>query len=164
MPSVLAVLRLMTSSNLVGCCTGKSAGLAPLRIFPAYSVHHTRDDGARAVGAMMMMTSASASGGDGGVAGSLSEVQRATGSSTAIAEFCTGAVLDGAPTNAWDVAFLVIDPARSAVADFSPPYMQSNYTYLVPSASSISKVADADRPGIRIGVPRGDAVDLVPGI
>ncbi len=36
---------------------------------------------------MMMMTSASASGGDGGVAGSLSEVQRATGSSTAIAKF-----------------------------------------------------------------------------
>jgi polar amino acid transport system substrate-binding protein len=72
-----------------------------------------------------------------------------------------GAVLDGAPINAWDVAFLVIDPARSAVADFSPPYMQSEFTYLVPSSSSISKVADADQPGIRIGVPRGDAVDLV---
>jgi hypothetical protein len=38
---------------------------------------------------MMMMTSASASGGDGGVAGSLSEVQRPTGSSTAIAKFCS---------------------------------------------------------------------------
>jgi hypothetical protein len=32
--SALAVLRLMTSSNLVGCWTGRSAGLAPLRIFP----------------------------------------------------------------------------------------------------------------------------------
>src|SRR6185436_15469377 len=31
-PSALAVLRLMTSSNLVGCSTGRSAGLAPLRI------------------------------------------------------------------------------------------------------------------------------------
>ena len=30
-PSPLAVLRLMTSSNVVGCSTGKSAGLAPLR-------------------------------------------------------------------------------------------------------------------------------------
>jgi hypothetical protein len=38
---------------------------------------------------MMMMTSASASGGDGGVAGPLSEVQRPTGSSTAIAKFCS---------------------------------------------------------------------------
>jgi hypothetical protein len=31
-PSAFAVLRLMTSSNLVGCSTGKSPGLAPLRI------------------------------------------------------------------------------------------------------------------------------------
>src|SRR5215475_10572678 len=31
-PSVLAVLRLMTNSNLVGCSTGKSAGLAPFSI------------------------------------------------------------------------------------------------------------------------------------
>ena len=31
-PSALAVLRLMTSSNVVGRCTGRSAGLAPLRI------------------------------------------------------------------------------------------------------------------------------------
>src|SRR5271169_5332718 len=31
-PSDLAVLRLTTSSNVVGCWTGRSAGLAPLRI------------------------------------------------------------------------------------------------------------------------------------
>ena len=31
-PSALAVLRLMTSSNRVGCSTGKSDGRAPLRI------------------------------------------------------------------------------------------------------------------------------------
>src|SRR5215211_6060481 len=34
-PSALAVLRLMTSSNLVACCTGISAGFSPLRILPA---------------------------------------------------------------------------------------------------------------------------------
>ena len=72
-----------------------------------------------------------------------------------------GAVLDGVSTNAWDVAFLVIDPARAGAADVSAPYMQSDFTYLVPAASSLSNVADVDRPGIRIGVPRGDAVDLV---
>jgi len=32
MPSFLAVLTSMVSSNVVGCCIGKSAGLAPLRI------------------------------------------------------------------------------------------------------------------------------------
>src|SRR6266516_2650328 len=31
-PSALAVLRLITNSNLVGCSTGRSAGLAPLKI------------------------------------------------------------------------------------------------------------------------------------
>src|SRR5262245_16438557 len=31
-PIALAVFRLMTSSNLVGCSIGRSAGLAPLRI------------------------------------------------------------------------------------------------------------------------------------
>jgi hypothetical protein len=34
-PSALAVFKLTTSSNFVGCWTGRSAGLAPLRIFPA---------------------------------------------------------------------------------------------------------------------------------
>src|SRR6516162_2062770 len=35
-PSALAVLRLIASSNLVGCITGKSATLAPLRIRSTY--------------------------------------------------------------------------------------------------------------------------------
>jgi hypothetical protein len=34
-PSALAVFRLTTSSKVVGCSTGRSAGLVPLRIFPA---------------------------------------------------------------------------------------------------------------------------------
>ena len=34
-PSALAALRLITSSNLVGCSTGRSAGLAPFRILAA---------------------------------------------------------------------------------------------------------------------------------
>lgn len=71
-----------------------------------------------------------------------------------------GAVFDGAQTGAWDVTFLVVDPYRTAEAEVSPPYMQSDFTYLVPADSSIRDVADADRPGISIGVPRGDAVDL----
>ena len=36
-PSALAVLRLITSSNLVDCRTGRSAGLAPLRIRAVYA-------------------------------------------------------------------------------------------------------------------------------
>jgi len=71
-----------------------------------------------------------------------------------------GAVLDGAKTNAWDVTFLVVDADRVAEADFSPPYMQSDFTYLVRAGSPIRTVADADQPGIRIAVPRGDASGL----
>jgi hypothetical protein len=32
-PRALAVLRLITSSNFVACCTGRSAGLAPFKIW-----------------------------------------------------------------------------------------------------------------------------------
>jgi hypothetical protein len=35
-PSAFAAFRLITSSNLVSCCTGNSAGLAPLRILSTY--------------------------------------------------------------------------------------------------------------------------------
>ena len=36
-PSALAVIRLMTRSNLVGCSTGKSAGFAPRKTLSTYS-------------------------------------------------------------------------------------------------------------------------------
>ena len=71
-----------------------------------------------------------------------------------------GAVMEGLEAGAWDVAFLAIDPARAAVADFSPPYMEYDLTYLVPAGSLIRTVADADQPGVRITTPRGDASDL----
>src|SRR5262245_693533 len=35
-PSALAVLRLMTSSNFVGACTGRSAGFSPLNMRSTY--------------------------------------------------------------------------------------------------------------------------------
>src|SRR5215470_9722859 len=72
-----------------------------------------------------------------------------------------GAVLEGAKTGAWDVAFLVVDPERAKDADFAPPHMQSDFTYLVPGGSPLQKIADADRPGVRIAVPKGDASDLL---
>ncbi len=71
-----------------------------------------------------------------------------------------GAVFEGVRNSAWDVTFLVVDPERTAEADASPIYMQSEFTYLVPAGSPIRRVADADRPGMRIAVRRGDAVDL----
>ena len=71
-----------------------------------------------------------------------------------------GAILQGVQNNEWDVTFLVADPARLADADFSPPYMQTEYTYLVPAGSSKQSVADMDQLGVHIAVPRGDGSDL----
>ncbi len=36
-PNALAVLRLITNSNLIDCMTGRSAGFSPLRIRPVYT-------------------------------------------------------------------------------------------------------------------------------
>jgi polar amino acid transport system substrate-binding protein len=72
----------------------------------------------------------------------------------------SGAVLEGVRTNAWDVAFLQIDPDRATEADYSFPFSQTDFTYLVRPGSSIRTVADADQPGVRIAVPRGEASEL----
>jgi len=71
-----------------------------------------------------------------------------------------GMVLDGVQADEWDVTFLVADPTRATVVDFSPAYLQSDFTYIVQEGSSIRTVEDADQPGVRIAVPRGDTSDL----
>src|SRR5262245_32204583 len=58
-----------------------------------------------------------------------------------------------------DVGFMGPDPSRAGV-DFSPPILQLDYTLLVPAGSSIQRIADADRPGIRIAVVRDHASTL----
>ncbi len=68
-----------------------------------------------------------------------------------------GAVIEGARNNGWDVAFLIVDPERAAEADFTPSYMETDFTYLVPPGSRIRSLADIDQPGIRISNPAGDA-------
>lgn len=71
------------------------------------------------------------------------------------------AVLNGVNANAWDVGFLASDPSRAAVVDFSPPYLQIDATYLVPAVSSISSVAEIDKPGVRIVVTAKSVEEIV---
>jgi polar amino acid transport system substrate-binding protein len=68
--------------------------------------------------------------------------------------------LEGLNTGAWDVAFLGVDPTRLAQVDFSPPYLQVDYTYLVPADSPVRQIGDADQPGIRIAVTRNSVGDV----
>jgi polar amino acid transport system substrate-binding protein len=59
-----------------------------------------------------------------------------------------------------DVAYMGIDPARAAEVGFSLPFMQQDFTYLVPAESSIRSVTDADQRGIRIAVVRDHVATL----
>jgi polar amino acid transport system substrate-binding protein len=59
------------------------------------------------------------------------------------------AMLTCLTTGACDVGFMGPDPSRTGV-DFSPPILQLDYTFLVPAGSSIQRIADADRAGVRI--------------
>ncbi len=63
-----------------------------------------------------------------------------------------GALLDGGKSGAWDVAFVGFSPARAKEWDFTALHMELEFGYLVPGGSSISTMADVDRPGIRVAV------------
>jgi len=71
-----------------------------------------------------------------------------------------GALVDGAKAGAWDVAFAAIDPARADTLEFTAPYMEVGNTLLVSLSSGIRALADADRPGVRVGVGVKNAADL----
>ncbi|WP_237477548.1 transporter substrate-binding domain-containing protein [Lichenibacterium dinghuense] len=59
---------------------------------------------------------------------------------------CTDAVASGTV----DVAFMPVDPARSARVAFGPGYYTIESTYLVSEASKIATLAEVDRPGVRV--------------
>jgi polar amino acid transport system substrate-binding protein len=59
-----------------------------------------------------------------------------------------------------DVGIMGVTPGRAAEVGLSPPFLQFDYTFLVPAGSSILNLADADRPGIRIAVVRNHASTL----
>lgn len=60
-----------------------------------------------------------------------------------------------------DVGFLGYDQTRAAdVEGFTPPFIEFDFTYLVPSGSSIRSTADADRVGVRVAVVHAHASTL----
>src|SRR5215471_1702779 len=60
-------------------------------------------------------------------------------------------------TGACDLLFLPLDARAAEIGDFSNPIFQFDYTLMVPAGSSIAKVADVDRPGVRIAAARNHA-------
>src|SRR5271163_3907554 len=51
-----------------------------------------------------------------------------------------GKVFDALQAGAWDIAFLAIDPVRSAGIDFSAPYVVIEGAYAVPADSPLHSV------------------------
>ncbi|HEV2678216.1 MAG TPA: ABC transporter substrate-binding protein [Aliidongia sp.] len=71
-----------------------------------------------------------------------------------------GQVFEALKADAWDVAFLAVDPVRAAGIDFTAPYVLIEGTYLVPMGSPFHQVDQVDRQGTRIGVAKDSAYDL----
>jgi polar amino acid transport system substrate-binding protein len=62
-----------------------------------------------------------------------------------------------------DFGFMLIDPARAEEVDFSPAFVRSDFTYLLPAGSPIHGAAEVDHPGIRVAAVHGHASTLAWG-
>lgn len=71
-----------------------------------------------------------------------------------------GKVFDGLADNAWDLAFMAVDPIRAEKINFTDPYVLIEGTYLVTQSSPYRSVEELDQPGLRIAVGKGAAYDL----
>jgi len=96
--------------------------------------------------------------------GPAAEIARELGQRAGVPVTITGVrgadgVLESIKSGAADIGFLAYDAARAAQVDFSQTYALAQNTYLVAENSAIRSVADADRPGVRIGVGARDAGD-----
>jgi polar amino acid transport system substrate-binding protein len=71
-----------------------------------------------------------------------------------------GKVFEAIQSNAWDIAFLALDPLRATQILFTAPYVMIEGTYVVRDASPFHAIEDFDRTGVRIAVGKGAAYDL----
>lgn len=71
-----------------------------------------------------------------------------------------GKLADAVKGGSWDVAFLGNEPQRAGDIAFSPPYLEIEAGYLVPTGSPIKTMADVDRKGVRIATAVNSAYDL----
>lgn len=67
---------------------------------------------------------------------------------------------EGAETDAWDIGFLAVEPARATIISFSPAYSEIEATYLVPKDSRLQRISEVDREGVRVAVAAKTAFDL----
>jgi polar amino acid transport system substrate-binding protein len=71
-----------------------------------------------------------------------------------------GELADAAADNTWDIGLIGAEPARAERITFTSAYVEIEATYLVPPGSSIQRLEEIDRPGVRIAVAARSAYDL----
>lgn len=71
-----------------------------------------------------------------------------------------GKVFAALEEQAWDLAFLAIEPVRAEKIAFSNPYVSIDGTYLVKADSKFHRASALDTGGNRIAVGKGAAYDL----
>ncbi len=71
-----------------------------------------------------------------------------------------GALLESGKSGAWDVAFVGFSPERAKEWEFTALHLEIEFGYLVAGGSSISTMADVDRPGIRVAVQEKSQPDI----
>lgn len=62
----------------------------------------------------------------------------------------SGEIIQATASGGWDVSFTPVDAERKAIVDFGPSFALSESTYMVPSGSRISSLAEVDRSGMRV--------------
>ena len=89
------------------------------------------------------------------------ELARRLGAQLTLAPFpAAGKVFEALKAEAWDVAFLAVEPVRAAEIAFTAPYVLIEGVYMVRKDSPLRSVAEVDAKGVRISVRPGSAYDL----
>jgi len=69
-------------------------------------------------------------------------------------------VIECVKADSCDMGFMLIDPARATEIDFTPAFVKSDFTYLVPGKSPIRNSSEVDRQGMRVAAVKGHASTL----
>lgn len=71
-----------------------------------------------------------------------------------------GALLESGKSGAWDIGHVGFTSERAKEFDFLPVHVEVEFGYLIAGGSSISTMADVDRPGIRVAVQEKSGPDV----
>lgn len=160
--TLAAPLALMTAGPLAGCATGSAGSKPPSPQARAQIAPTGKLRAAINFGNSVLAQKDPASGEARGVSVDLArELARRLDVPIELVTFdAAGRVFEALKTNAWDIAFLAIDPARATEISFTAPYVVIEGAYMVRADSPLKTNDDVDREGVKVVVGKGSAYDL----